>query len=182
MTRRRPPWEPNPETILEDLMALDRRVKFPGEPLPVWMVEAMRAGYRRWRQERKAKAAERSIARQRAREAEQKARGTIADRMLAVMQPGQWHGRGDVIAAADIEPGSGKWKMRELLIAGLVERAANPAWTPEIINPWRIMAGEAPHEPRWLFRLTAAGERRRAAWARERSEFERAAAEQELVG
>ena len=154
----------------------------PGEPRPMWMLEALWAGYRRWRQERKAKAAERSIARQRIREAKQKARGTIIDRMLAVMQPGQYHSRGDVIAAADIESGSGKWKMRELLVTGLVQRAANSTWKPEIINPWRIMAGEAPHEPRRLFRLTAKGERRRAAWLREQPELERAAAEQELVG
>jgi hypothetical protein len=77
----------------------------------------------------------------------------IADKILQVMQPGEWYGAGDLVRAV----GAGRdarCKLGQVLLPRRrVERARNPAWSTAPINPWRIMAGEV-REPKWLYRLT----------------------------
>jgi len=83
----------------------------------------------------------------------------IIDRIALVMEPGKWYGRDDLRRAVGRSQ-DGRWKVREMFVAGLLARAQNPAWRGTV-NPWEAMAGLA--EPKWLYRLTPMGEALRAA-------------------
>jgi hypothetical protein len=161
MTRRRP-WDPNPETILAAVLAAQDDHWRPGDPVLTRVRIAMDEGRARAKRERQRAARERSYARQRARGIKYRAKGgwSIADHMIRIMSPCEWHGVGDLARALG-EPRSSRAKMRQVLLSrGLVTRAKNPA-KREQLDPWQIMAGRE-QEPDWLYRLTEAGEAYRA--------------------
>jgi hypothetical protein len=162
MTRWRRFWNPDPETILKDVLAaLDDRRR-PGDPMLTRVRIAMDEGRARAKRERRRAARERCYARQRTRGTKYRAKGgwSIADRMVRIMEPGEWYGVGDLARALG-EPRSSRAKMRQVLLArGLVSRTRNPA-KREQLDPWQIMSGQE-QEPDWLYRLSGSGEAYRA--------------------
>jgi hypothetical protein len=160
--RLRAPWDPDPETILADVLAAQDDHWHPGDPMLTCVRIAMDEGRARAKRERRRAARQRCYARQRARGTKYRAKGgwSIADRMIRIMEPGKWYGVGDVARALD-EPRSSRAKMRQVLLArGLVTRTKNPA-KREQLDPWQIMAGRE-QEPDWLYRLSGSGEAYRA--------------------
>jgi hypothetical protein len=160
--RLRVPWDPNPETILADVLAAQDDRWRPGDPMLTRVRIAMDEGRARAKRERQRAARKRCYARQRARGTKYRAKGgwSIADRMIRIMEPGKWYGVGDVARALD-EPRSSRAKMTQVLLArGLVTRTRNVA-RHEQLDPWQIMAGRE-QEPDWLYRLSGSGEMHRA--------------------
>jgi hypothetical protein len=82
------------------------------------------------------------------------------------MKPGQWYGRADLVALAEVEGNAHSARAivnQQLMRRGLVERAQNPA--PCLYG---VMAGR---EPVWLYRLSSKGvahRRQLMKWKRER--------------
>lgn len=154
-------WEPNPETIFDDLMRLASGVRRRNDPMTLADVDKVRAGKARAKAKRTAvKRAEMAAAK-----AERAARykpkpDSVWIRLLLAMRPGEWHGAGDLVRAAGVSRRN-KFRMVDTLQArGLVESVDNPAWSSAPVAPWRIIGGEV-REPKRLYRLTAAGEARR---------------------
>ena len=163
--RRREPWEPNPDTILEDLIAWANNTRTSTGPRTFAEVEAAVAGKRRAARARRDVAQAKRIAVMELAELERKARGTMQARILRAMEPGLWYGAYDVLRAVDAPKGSHVWFSREARSGGLVGRQRNPAWSAKPVQPWRILSGEI-REPKWLYRLTAAGEAKRTTLAK----------------
>jgi hypothetical protein len=156
------PWNPDPETILADVLAAQDDRRRPGDSMLVRVRIAMAEGRARAKRERQRAARNRCYARQRARGTKYGAKSgwSIADRMIRIMEPGKWYGVGDLARALG-EPRSSRAKMTQVLVPrGLVMRARNPA-RREKLDPWKILAGRE-QEPDWLYRLTEAGEAYRA--------------------
>jgi hypothetical protein len=148
----------NPETMLADVLAAQDDRWRPGDPLLTRVRVALDEGRARAKRERQRAARNRCYARQRMRGVKYgpKRGWSIADRMVRIMEPGEWYGVGDLARALD-EPRSSRAKMRQVLLArGWVTRSRNPA-RHEQLDPWQIMAGRE-QEPDWLYRLTEAGE------------------------
>ena len=160
--RRRKPWEPNPETILEDLLAaMDaseswRRTRL-GDKRPLCDVEAQKVARRRNTAAKQAVVTAGVMARRRAEwQRRQPAAGeSIIEQMLGVMEPGKWYSVGDIQRGLGFERPA-RSKMRQVMARrGLVERAANPAYD-------RAKAiFHVDRAPRWLWRLTRKGEEER---------------------
>lgn len=149
MARRLRPWEPNPETIFEDLMAVvDGRAQRRREAA-YRANEAQRTKREARRQAGLARAVERHAA-AKVRPPRPAKGQDIASRMLAGMVPGEWYGAQDI--APSREARSKVWQV--LWVKGWIERALNPAWSPKrpIVENF---AGAT--EPRWLWRITASG-------------------------
>jgi hypothetical protein len=156
------PWNPDPETILADVLAAQDDRRRPGDSMLVRVRIAMAEGRARAKRERQRAARNRCYARQRARGIKYRAKDgwSIADRMIRIMEPGKWYGVGDVARALG-EPRSSRAKMTQVLLArGLVTRTKNAARCKQL-NPWQIMAGRE-QEPDWLYRLSGSGEAYRA--------------------
>lgn len=82
----------------------------------------------------------------------------MRDKILLVMVPGEWHSTGDLLRAAGLSddgPYTSKF-YQELWPAGYVRRAQNPEWAPA--DKWSTR-----DRPRYLWTLTEAGEKERAA-------------------
>lgn len=79
---------------------------------------------------------------------------TVTDRLLGAMQPGSWYATVDMSRVA---PAVKYQACRAFAVtwwrAGILLRRQNPTWKP----PERV---GAPQEPKWLYCLTAEGERR----------------------
>ena len=133
-----------------------------GDKRPVCDIEASVAGRKRGKVAKQRAAAERNMAAWRARNLCRALLGrSIADRMLRVMQPGEWYGQGDISRLAGVSS-SARAKVHQVLLRrGWVEKARNPAFSG-ILNPWQIMAGGEP-EPLHLYRLTELGLKVKAA-------------------
>lgn len=92
--------------------------------------------------------------------------GSIEEFVLAAMIPGEWHASPDIAAALPmIAPRSLRSKMKQrLLPRGFIERIRNPEY--------RTLPGGARFQglaiPEYLYRLTEAGEIRRAAFLAKR--------------
>ena len=85
----------------------------------------------------------------------------IADRILAAMQPGQWYGVRDLINGSGCTRDAVHAKLYQVLVRdGLATRAANPKWDGQ--RACRVGETRAVVEPRYLWRLTAKGEKRRS--------------------
>jgi hypothetical protein len=99
-------------------------------------------------------ATERSIARQKAeRQARRKA--PAIDRMVALMAPGGFYAAGDLARAIGGGRGEARRVEDTLRRRGLVMRGMNRGWPGKRIGvgrTWRL------YEPKWLYRLTDAGE------------------------
>jgi hypothetical protein len=111
---------------------------------------------KRNRTERQQAAAERTLARARAKNLCRALPGqSIADRMLRAMRPGEWFGMGDIARMAGVDR-SARGKVHQILLRrGWIEKAANPAFRGQL-GPWAIIAGAEP-EPQHLYRLTELG-------------------------
>jgi hypothetical protein len=143
MTRRRHAWEPNPETILEDLLAL-------AEPRD--LSECTRRSTATLRAKRQARS--RAIGERRWAEqvAARRAKHTpgfgkrIVDRFVREMEPGKWYARVDI--AGREKALQGKF-LQATWQPGFAERCRNPAWDGKHTRN---------DEPHWLYRLTPEGE------------------------
>jgi hypothetical protein len=111
---------------------------------------------RRAREARQLAAAERTLADTRVRRLSRApSGGSIADRMLRAMEPGNWYGMGDIARMAGVGS-SARAKVHQVLLRrGWAEKAENPAFRG-ILSPPDILAGAEP-EPLHLFRLTELG-------------------------
>src|SRR3981189_3605371 len=92
MARRRPAWEPNPETMLEDLLALveqqradtwERRHAALSKRRAEAKARSQAIGERRWAEQ---------VAARRAKQAPGLGR-RLVDRFVRVMEPGDWYAR-----------------------------------------------------------------------------------------
>jgi hypothetical protein len=147
-------------TILKDVLNALAGKRRRGDPLPLAQIEAMRKGRERKKRKRRVAAIKRAAERDkpRRRKYHRNFGWSIADRIVRTMEPGCWYGAGDLAQAVGAPAKQGRSRIRQrLLRASLVERTANPEWTATHPNPWEVMAGAAV-EPRWLYRLTGAGE------------------------
>lgn len=97
----------------------------------------------------------RSIARQAAGRQAKRKRTRVIDRIAAIMEPGGWYSRGDLIRAI----GGGRSDRNRLEDTmrkrGLVKRGLNAAWPGKRTGVGRT---HRIYEPRWLYKLTALGE------------------------
>lgn len=148
-------YEPDPETIYEDLIAaVDDKPRWTrkGDKRPRWEVERKMAAYRRNLKARQIEALRRAEARQRKPSCARAFGKRIVDHMLRAMVPGQWHGSGEIARAAGaLRHARGKmWQVMQP--AGWIERVVNPAY-----DPGKVIFSTA-REPRYLWRLTRAGE------------------------
>jgi hypothetical protein len=80
---------------------------------------------------------------------------------LVPMQPGAWHGANELLRAIGLGRNDRRGAVERAMARGWITRAANPAYSGFAFR----RKGEAPttFEPKWLFRLTEAGEKQRAA-------------------
>ena len=152
------------ETVRRLLDENDRSWRYTrnGDKRPWCDIDASVSAKRRIKAEKQKAAAERTLASARQRNLSRALPGqSIADRILRVMQPGEWYGMGDVARMAGVGK-SERGKVHQVLLRrGWVEKARNPAFR-RILDPWQIMAGAEP-EPLHLFRLTELGLRAKAA-------------------
>lgn len=145
--RKRKPWEPNPETIYEDLLAL----AYPPKPERVVRpkVSPREAGFRSARARaanRKARA--RSAGERRWTEQQQAKpmaayRPRLVDQWVRSMQPEEWYSCGDVAGRNHALRGAFTQKIRPY-----AERRRNPAWNG---------ISDRNDEPHWLYGLNARG-------------------------
>jgi hypothetical protein len=149
-------WRPEAGDMIATLLALAAEQRRPRRR-PVKVVQKWLRTKRRIQEERERKATARRLAAQKGPERQRPLWGLIRpfglrniDRQLAVMEPGKWYGRGDVVRMVGLE----RYARDKISIVahqkGAVQRRRNPAWTP-------IRFGE-PAEPLWLYRLTPYGE------------------------
>jgi hypothetical protein len=157
------PAELQPESIFAAIqaMAIEQAI---GRGISNRHQAKLQAAVRKWRRKRKAIAAEAAAARLAASRARRRRRRVygqrMRDRMLAVMVPGEWYGRLDIVRRAGLPRNANGKVLQELWVPGMVERTRNPAWRGAV-DPFTAMAGGA--EPEFLYRLTAAGELERNA-------------------
>lgn len=163
--RKRLPGVPDPENLLNELLAVIDGSKQRKR-------ERAREGFAAARERRKRAARERAEQRLEAaqrREKEERrlrleSRGMPVHVLaLNVMEPGKWYGTGDVERLAGIGRGVKVKLLQKLWPDRLVTRRLNPNYTGEVINPYRIHAGEIV-EPKWLYSITPAGEAERERW------------------
>jgi hypothetical protein len=163
-----PPYNITGQQIFEHLARvvadeMDRRSRFTrkGDKRLLVDIERQKAGIRRARKAKQDAAAERLAAEQKARRAAAAHKGgSVSERMLKAMEPGKWYGRGDLMRLAETDRNNRSNVHQVLKTKGWIEKARNPAWTGERLNPWLIQAGAEP-EPQWLYRLTAIGQAHR---------------------
>ena len=154
-------WLREPETILADILAAQTPKRKPTDPRPLWLVKAMDDGRARKKRERKRKALQAAVERQRERGKKYHRFGYgIPWRVIRAMEPGKWYGLKALCRSIGIAAnGAGKAQQR-LLRSGWAEKASNPAWDGRQLCPQEIQGG-ATQEPQFLYRLTAAGEKAR---------------------
>src|SRR5258708_6756670 len=104
------------KTLLwHDMLEEDKRNKVPTGRIGRENWDAANEGRRRYRKERQEAALAKAIERENARRAERcarvqvKAPNRIIDKVLRVMEPGQWYGLGSLEKAAGITHQSGGW-------------------------------------------------------------------------
>lgn len=157
-------WEPNPETLLEDLAALAFKKNdrwWPGHgPTPLHVIEKANATRRAKKAARQEAAIKRFEARldqvaRRARHGPQPFGASMAERMVRAMEPGEWYGMGDIARAAGVGREARGKVVQRLIPLGLIEAAENVD-----ANHGPQKANEPPAK---LYRLTAAGEALRGA-------------------
>jgi hypothetical protein len=131
-------------SILDKILALQPPPAEPTKPSRRWgpVIAAQRA------------ALERSIGQAAARRQAKKKRTRIIDRIAAIMEPGGWYSRGDLVRA--ISGGrSDRNRLEDTMHKrGLVKRGLNSAWPGKrtgVGRTYRI------YEPRWLYQLTGLG-------------------------
>ena len=160
--RRRQPWEPNPATMFEDVLAaIDDgqgwRFTRKGDQRLLCDIDAQKQSRRRNTAAKQAAVTARAMARRREEwQRRQPAAGeSIVKQMLGVMEPGKWYSVGDIQRGLGLERPA-RSKMRQVMARrGLVERAGNPAYD-------RAKAiFHVDRAPRWLWRLTRKGEEAR---------------------
>jgi hypothetical protein len=87
---------------------------------------------------------------------------SIKDHYLIVMEPGRWYGLkaiGRVVGQAGHVSQCVRLTLER---KGWIERTPNPKWDPHaVVTPMAAICGTV-REPKWLFRLTPQGEKRRA--------------------
>jgi hypothetical protein len=145
MARRRPAWEPNPETMLEDLLALvqqqradtwERRHAALAKRRAEAKARSQAIGERRWAEQ---------VAARRAKQAPGLGR-RLVDHFVRVMEPGNWYARNDIAGREKARQGR---FLQAVWRSGIAERSRNPAWDGKHTRN---------DEPHWLYRLTPKGE------------------------
>lgn len=153
---RRKPWDVNPETIMEDLLRASGQKRTRTDPWTLEGIEAIKAGRRRGKAARMAK---RFAEREAAKPPKPPA---VIDRFLRLMEPGEWYGLNSVADAAGVDLNQQGIVGHSLVAKRLAERQGNPAWSVRVMTRGPIPKGFRS-EPKWLYRLTVAGEARRLA-------------------
>lgn len=156
---RRPAWMPNPETIIEDLLAAQSNKRSTYGPRDLEWNQNISIGHARGKARRREAAwAKREVA--------TPAKESATNSFIKQMTPGHWYGLNTVADAAGVRIWITQAVELDLRNRGLVERCRNPAWIPHGGKRGRTK-GPIPKglrtEPKWLYRLTAAGEARRLA-------------------
>jgi hypothetical protein len=78
---------------------------------------------------------------------------TVTEQIFGTMQPGVWYASPDIARVSGTRYGTCKAVVFTWTREGWLERAQNPEWKP----PERVGGRQ---EPKWIYRLTAKGERR----------------------
>lgn len=142
-------------------LALDRQTPHRSTAAQLAKFRATRArNAKRKLRIRKREAAKRIKAEVMARRAHQT---NIKGRILAAMVPGQWYGKPDIRVAAGIKRNSAHQVILRLERAGMIERARNEDYRPIVYRKGAGIDWQARgRDCEWLYRLTAAGELKRA--------------------
>lgn len=152
---RRKAWEVNPDTIIEDLLRASSDKRTRTDPRTLAEIDSIKAGRKRGKAQRMARRLAEKLA------AQPKAPFVI-DRFIRLMEPGEWYGLNSVADAAGVNVQHQGIVGRTLLQNRLAVRQGNPAWTVRVMTRGPIPPGFRS-EPKWLYRLTLAGEARRLA-------------------
>lgn len=128
-----------------------------GDKRPAYDVQKAMDTRKRNKAEKQRIATERSLAATRERNRRRAGPdGSIPERMLKAMKPGEWYGMGDLMRLAGADR-SGRGKVHQVMLKrGWVEKALNPAWSEVRLSPYEIMRGGEP-QPQHLYRLTERG-------------------------
>lgn len=147
---------PDGKTLFEEVAALAAAQARGGRRVPTATTARLAAARKAKREARQKAATDRWHEERRQRTLEKRKRMVLGerwrDRCVRVMQPGQWYADRDLqnlMGAQEDQPV--QWSAQE---EGLIERRRNPDWKGQ--NRYGEM-----QQPKWLYRLTAAGEARR---------------------
>lgn len=148
----------NPIDLIEEIVRAQAGRWRPGDKIPLVTQAKMREGRARvlkLRQREATKRVWRELAPSRLKRTKRGVFGyRIVDRIAAVMEPGGWYGRMDLIRAIG-DPKSSRSKVYVMWRGGLIERAANPDYDPApAVLPGAILPR---YESVWLYRLTETG-------------------------
>jgi hypothetical protein len=126
------------------------------------MMERLRVGREKAKAAREAKALAEAIERQKARGARYHTRAPnrIVDKIMRLMEPGQWYGLKALARSAGMGSSEAGRVSQLFEKNAWAVRLPNPAWHAA----WqgRVRLGATGVEPEWLYRLTEAGEKEKA--------------------
>lgn len=152
---KRKRWEPNPNTILEDLIKVAAKTRRNTDPMPPYVQAALAKAHERKRRARNKRCRDNPVPSFSRRHREIGYR--LVDRVLRRMEPDHWYGLKAVARAAGLlfdEVGRVK---TDLLEHAWASRVANPRWDVRAAQTrWCPNAPEVC-EPKYLYRLTDAG-------------------------
>lgn len=147
-------WDPNPNTMLEDLTKIAAKTYRPTDPMTVATQRALAEGLRRKATARNKRCRDNPVPTLSRRNYPVGQR--LADRVMRLMEPGQWYGLKAVARAAGVTVSEGGSVKQSFDRNAWATRVANPKW-----DAAAVLAGnpDAPVvcEPQFLYRLTDAG-------------------------